>query len=453
MVTRKPPSILLADDDIVLRDLLSFHFDRAGMAVGVFENGINLLKEIGEETQVCIVDLNMPGKRGMDCLKSIKKNHFGVEVIILTNVNAAKEALDAMRIGAFDYITKPFDPDEVILSVRKAMQLSKASKDVVEIRNSVGYAPYKSGVLGESEAMIKVMKLLGRIAPSDNSVLLTGESGTGKGLIARELHAQSKRSGGPFITVSCPSLPKDILESEMFGHEKGAFTGAVARRLGRVELANKGTLFLDEIGEMPLELQPKLLNFLQEKTFFRVGGEKQHEADVRVIAATNMNLELAVQEGRFREDLYFRLNILPIELPALRERGDDVLRLAHHFIERAAKKEKMTVPTLSAAAQNAIQSYFWPGNVRQLENAIERAYLLRLDNSKLDLGDFQSDIIKGVSGKPKEVSLADMTLEEIEKQAIVQTMEACKGNKAETARRLGISEKSVYNKMKRHGLS
>lgn len=452
MNKRKAPPILVADDDSILRDLLSLQLDRAGLNAETFEDGADLLPAVNEDTQVCILDLKMPIMGGMECLKKIKKKNPDTEVIILTTVNEAKDALQAMKDGAFDYITKPFDPDELVLSVRKASQLNKASKTVDELRTSVGFSPYASGVIGESDAMMRIRKLIDRVAPSENPVLLTGESGTGKGLLAREIHAKSLRKDKPFITVSCPSLPKDLLESEMFGHEKGAFSGAVARRLGRAELANGGTLFLDEIGEMPLELQPKLLNFLQEKTFFRVGGEKELEADVRIVAATNADLKAAVSEGSFREDLYFRLNVLPLEIPPLRQRDSDVLLLAQRFLERAAEREKIAVPILAKTAERLLSDFTWPGNVRQLENAIERAFVLRIDEDLIDVDDIPDDIKSGDSSVQGGASLVGMTLDEIEREAIIQNLKACGGNKAQTARRLGITEKSIYNKMKRFGI-
>ncbi len=446
----KLPSILAADDDVVVQRLVAHSFESAGLFVNVYESGKSLLEKINEDTLVCVVDLVMPEVSGMDCLRTIKRKFPKTEVVILTNVNDANKAIDAMRQGAFDYITKPFDPDELCLSVRKAMQLAKANRENEGLREAVNSSPTKSPVIGEAPSIARILKIGDRIAKSKNSVLINGESGTGKGVMARYLHSISDRADKPFITVSCPSLPKDLLESEMFGHEKGAFSGAIQKRLGKVELAHGGTLFLDEIGEMSLDLQPKFLSFIQERTFYRVGGEKQHEADVRIIAATNRDLQKMSQEGGFREDLYFRLNVLPITMPPLRERANDTLLLAQHFLERAAKREGCPPPTIAAQTAAKLSDYHWPGNVRELENVIERAFTLREEEDSIQPSDLSAELQNGDNNaSERPLSLAGKTLSEIERIAIEQTLERCKGNKAETARMLGISEKSIYNKMKR----
>lgn len=446
----KLPSILAADDDVVVQRLVAHSFESAGLFVNVFESGVALLEKINEDTLVCVVDLVMPEVSGMDCLRTIKRKYPKTEVVILTNVNDANKAIDAMRQGAFDYITKPFDPDELCLSVRKAMQLAKANRENEGLREAVSATPSQSPVIGEAPSIERILKIGDRIAKSKNSVLINGESGTGKGVMARYLHSISDRANKPFITVSCPSLPKDLLESEMFGHEKGAFSGAIQKRLGKVELAHGGTLFLDEIGEMSLDLQPKFLSFIQERTFYRVGGEKQHEADVRIIAATNRDLQKMSQEGAFREDLYFRLNVLPITMPPLRERANDVLLLAQHFLTRAAKREGCPAPSIVAETSKKLTAYDWPGNVRELENVIERAFTLRDEEDSIQPSDLPAELSQSnTDGTEKPLSLAGKTLSEIEKIAIEQTLEHCKHNKAETARMLGISEKSIYNKMKR----
>lgn len=451
----KTPTILAADDDIVVQRLISHSFEAAGLHVRVTGSGEELLGNISEDTLVTVVDLVMPGISGMDCLREIKKKYPNTEVIILTHVNDAKNAIDAMREGAFDYVTKPFDPDELCLSVRKAMQLSKANHENQGLKVAVSSIRSTRSFIGESAPIQRILKIGQRIAKSSNSVLLYGESGTGKGVMARHLHAASDRADKPFINVSCPSLPRDLLESEMFGHEKGAFSGAIQKRLGKVELAHGGTLFLDEIGEMPLDLQPKLLSFLQERSFYRVGGEKQLEADVRIIAATNRDLQSMTKNGGFREDLYFRLNVLPVSIPSLRDRQSDSLLLALHFLSRAAKREKSKTPTLTKSATQAITSYDWPGNVRELENSIERAFTLRERESQIDLDDLPQEISGTNSTTPNSdtTSLAGKTLRDIEKAAIKQTLASCNGNKAESARVLGITEKTIYNKMKRLGIT
>lgn len=462
-------TLLVADDDFVVRQLLVHNFERVGLHPEVFEDGEQLVEAATEETLVAVVDLRMPKMSGMDCLKSLKKLYPKLEVIVLTAVNQASEAIEALREGAFDYITKPFEPEELILAVRKAMQLSRTARENQEMRHALDEgAVGQVDVLGQSPAIQRLKALTARVAPSHNTVLITGENGTGKGVLARAIHAASPRSAQPFVSVSCPSLPKDLLESELFGHEKGAFSGAVQRRLGRAEMAHGGTLFLDEIGELPLDLQPKFLSFLQEKTFYRIGGQKLLHSDIRLIAATNRNLQQMVAEGTFREDLYFRLHVLPLEVPPLRERGDDILLLAEHFLARASARAKVAKVEFSGHARQALSTYPWPGNVRQLENAIERAFTLRMDERRVDLLDLPPEVAQASKPAPAApargqdpgpaptngtaLGIGGLSLDELEKRAILETLSLCRGNKAETARVLGITEKSIYNKMRRHGL-
>jgi DNA-binding NtrC family response regulator len=444
--------LLVADDDYIVRKLIAHVFGQAGLPMTVFESGDDLLEGITDETEACVLDLKMPGKGGMDCLKQIKAENPHVEVVILTNINQATEAMEAIRSGAFDYMTKPFDPGEFVHTVRKAMQMSRQQRENSELRHSFMDPDVQLEVLGESEPMARVKKLIQKMAPTDNPVLLTGESGTGKTLLARMIHGCSSRTDGPFISVSCPSLPGELLESEMFGHEKGAFSGAADRRLGRAELADGGTLFLDEIGDLPLALQPKLLTFIQEKSYYRVGGERPLESDVRIIAATNQDLESLVREGRFREDLYFRLNVLPVEMPPLRERLADIPMLVDHFVEAFAAASKERAPLVDMEVYARLSRFGWPGNVRQLENAVVRACTLREDPDRLSEADFDGIFAAPDESDPSMTgnSLAGRALADIEKAAIRQTLDLCQGRKSEAARLLGIAEKSIYNKIKRY---
>jgi DNA-binding NtrC family response regulator len=452
----KNAPLLVADDDYIVRKLISHVFKQAGLPMEVYESGDDLLGAISEETLTCVLDLRMPGKDGMACLRHIKERHPDIEVIILTNINQATEAMEAIRCGAFDYMTKPFDPGEFIHTVRKAMDLARKQRENADLRHSFIDPDVQLDVLGDSQSMKEVHRLVRRMAPMDNPVLLTGESGTGKTLLARMIHGSSQRAEGPFISVSCPSLPGELLESEMFGHEKGAFSGAAERRLGRAELANGGTLFLDEIGDLPLALQPKLLTFIQEKSHYRVGGEKAISSDVRIIAATNTDLEQLVKEGRFREDLFFRLNVLPIEMPPLRERITDIPALTDHFVAAFAASAGGPVPKVDAEVYALLSHFGWPGNVRQLENAVVRSCTLRATPGKLCADDFSGLFQVHEDGHPYSAmgdnSLAGRALADIEKSAIRQTLDLCRGRKAEAARILGIAEKSIYNKMKRYGI-
>ncbi len=459
---KRVSTLLVADDDSVVRKLIGFQFDQAGLYCDLFESGEDLLKMVNEDTQTCVLDLKMPGKGGIDCLIEIKKKYPHVEVIILTNVNQAAEAVEAVRTGAFDYITKPFDPEDLVRSVRKAMRMSRNQRENEDLRSVVSVPNLRVDILGKSEAMGRVKDLLSRVATSDSTVLLTGESGTGKTVHAHAIHKNSPRREGSFVSVSCPSLPGDLLESEMFGHEKGAFSGAVNRRLGRAELANNGTLFLDEIGEMPLNLQAKLLTFLQEKTFYRLGGEKPLSSNARIIAATNQNLEELIAKGQFREDLYFRLNVLPIEIPPLRERVVDIPDLVDHFLNKAAQADSIKAPAVESEVYTVLKKHDWPGNIRELENAVVRAYTLRQEDGSLSPSDFAFGGIGSALGNESSNSvscgstidhLIGSSLADIEKQVIIETLKYCNNNKSEAARVLGIAEKSIYNKIKKYQLS
>ena len=455
-----PPSVLVADDDDIVRKLIGYQFEQAGIKCELFESGNELLKVVNEDTLVCLLDLQMPGKNGLECLETIKAEYAQVEVIMLTSVNKAAEAIQAVRSGAYDYLTKPFDPNELIQVIRKAMLLSRNRKENQELRDSLGEPGVQLDILGESQAMLRIKQMIQRIGPTENTVLLTGESGTGKTLIAHSIHAHSQRAKGPFISVSCPSLPSELLESEMFGHEKGSFSGATKRRLGRAELAKGGTLFLDEIGEMPLSLQAKLLTFLQERTFFRVGGESPITSDVRIIAATNQNLEEMVAKGVFREDLFFRLNVLPLEMPPLRIRLDDIPMFVDYFLARSAASEAKEVPDVDDAVYEKLKQYNWPGNIRELENTVVRAYTLRRNEQKLGQEDLSLNLSLVPQGHMQTdessvgmANLAGHSLAEIEKTALEQTLERCNNNRSAAARMLGIAEKSIYNKMKKFGVT
>lgn len=462
-IREKPSTLLVADDDPVALRLIGFNFDEAGLYCQLFESGDELLEVVNEDTLVCLLDVDMPGTNGIECLERIKKEHPHVEVIMLTNLNEASEAVHSVRAGAFDYLTKPFDPKWLVKAVRSAMQLSRQEKANFELRHSLSESKSCGQTIGESPAMQAVQELMLRVSPSDKAVLLTGESGTGKTLLARTIHNQSNCSEGPFVSVSCPCLPADLLESEMFGHEKGSFSGAHRRRLGKVELAEGGTIFLDEVGEIPLQLQPKLLSYLQEKSFSRIGGEEQLTSNARIIAATNRDLKAMVEDGRFREDLYFRLNVLPIEVPPLRDRKDDIRGLFDHFITRLAEVEgRSRSLNIEPGVYEFLLGRDWPGNVRELENTAARAYVLRAAQDRLQrvdfdflLGERKTDDKPGESKNPRSLGsvgefLANRPLSEIEQEAIKQTILACGGNKKAAAKALGIAEKSIYNKINKY---
>ena len=460
--TGKPITLLTADDDSVIREMIRYYAERAGIKHQIFESGDQLLKHVGEETLVCLLDLNMPGLSGMECLKFLKKHHPHVEVIILTSINQASEAVDAIREGAFDYITKPFDPDDLINGIRNAQTFSRQRKENAELHSSLSESKVDFDLLGNSAPMQHIQSLLQRFSKSGNPILITGESGTGKTLLARRIHALDSQNSGPFISVSCPSIPGELFESELFGHEKGAFSGAIQKRLGKVELANSGTLFLDEIGEMPLHLQSKLLTFLQEKSFYRVGGEKEIFSNARIITATNRELQDLVRKKLFREDLYFRLNVLPIEMPPLRERTVDLPLLVQHFVQQYSISSNSPPLMIDPGVYPSLMQYRWPGNVRELENAVLRACTLRKKETSLEIGDFDSlsqetspiseHLHNAGEGTLAIDNVIGKSYQEIEKIILQNSLIRCGGNKAKTAKMLGIAEKSIYNKLKKHGL-
>jgi DNA-binding NtrC family response regulator len=451
MSNKKNCKLFIADDDDVTRRVIKYGFEAVGLNGRYFDSGDLLMSELDGNVEACVLDLQMSGTNGLDCLKLMKEKFPLLQVIILTSVNQAEEALEAIRCGAFDYMTKPFDMKELVNRARNAMAFSRSQSEKGALKSSLTEPQLFQPSLGDSIAMQRVCRLVDRIAPTDNAVLLTGASGTGKTLLARSIHGASQRASNPFISVSCPSLPGELLESEMFGHEKGAFTGATEQRAGRVQLAEGGTLFLDEIGELSLSLQSKLLTFLQDQSYFRIGGDQPLQGDVRIIAATNQDLNARVRDGLFREDLYYRLNVLPIEMPALKDRAEDIPMLVTHFTKRFVEANKQLMPTIEPELLVRMRQMPWPGNVRELENTLIRMLTLRHLPAALTLEDWDGEN-HGGNGMESALSLAGMTLAEIEKLALVQTLELCGQRKAEVARMLGVAEKSIYNKIKRHGI-
>lgn len=444
--------LIVADDDPTIRRLLTIHGERGGFEVIAVENGEEAMAAINDETEVVLLDLHMPKLDGFGCLERISKEFPALPAVVLSAADEADQAVKAMKLGAMDYLTKPFDADELMAVLRNARRMRKAERENEELREAIGGmgGPAVELVM-ESEAMKIVMAQAQKIARLDSTVLLTGESGVGKGMLARMIHSESHRAGKPFVTVSCPAVPRELLESELFGHEKGAFTGAVKRRIGKIEAAAGGTLFLDEIGELPIDLQPKLLNVLQDREFQRVGGEELLKADVRIVAATNIDFEKKIKEGEFREDLYYRLSVIPIEIPPLRERLESLDVLCEHLLKKISGRQGRAKTRISKAALLVLQKYDWPGNVRQLENVLERAAAFS-DEGIIEEKDLPREV-KGVLCEGPEIAgIGGIALAELEKQALIQTLKLTGGNKAETARQLGVTEKSVYNKLKRHGL-
>jgi len=453
--------ILVIDDEESIRELLKDFLESKGMEVITSsdgESGLNHLKE--EKFDLFLLDLMMPGMSGLDVLKETASEKIDTPSIVITAHATVQTAVEAMKLGAFDYITKPFNLEEFFLSVKRALDVSKLQEENTrlkqELKKKFGY----SKIIGNSIPIQNVIKFIEKIADTDSTVLITGESGTGKELVAKTIHYNSSRSKKPLIPLNCAAIPKDILESELFGHEKGAFTGAVNTRIGRFELANNGTLFLDEIAELAPALQVKLLRVLQEKEFERVGGIKTIKVDVRILAATNRDLEKAVKDGTFREDLYYRLNVIPIHLPQLRKMKEDIPLLVGHFVEDISRRKKKEQPIITPEVMNCMVNYRWPGNVRELENLIERLTILKEgDEVRLeDLPERLREKYQDERPPSREQELSsdgvdlNMMLDEIENNMIIQALEISKGVKSKAASLLGLNRTTLIEKMKKKAI-
>ena len=449
------PDLLIVDDDETIQRLLCIAAEDLGWHPVSAGSGAEALKLLNEGIAAVILDHGMPGMNGIETLVHIRRLAPRLPVIMLTGLNDAETAVQALRAGADDYLTKPFELRRLFDILKEAKAARKRTPQVAN-DNEGGGREVKSAIQSASPQLRRLLDHLVKAASLDSTILLTGESGTGKSHFAREIHRLSPRSGEEFITVSCPALPRELLESELFGHERGAFTGATSSRAGRFEQASKGTLFLDEIGDLPPKLQPKLLNVLQDREFFRVGGSKVLRTNARVIAATNVDLKSRVQDGTFREDLYYRLNIIELRVPPLRDRMEDLSDLTDGILQRIAKRRGLTGWQLTGDAREALMGFDWPGNVRQLENVLERATAFA-ETAVLHADDFLH-LLEGRNGAaaggppPPSANVRGQTLQEAEREIFIQTYLRTGKNKAQTGRELGISERSVYNLLSRHGL-
>lgn len=466
-------AVLVIEDDETVRDVLYSFLTEKGFEVTLAksgEEGIDLLRT--SKFELILTDLVMPGLGGMDVLKEVKAAKILAPVIVLTAYGTVQSAVEAMKLGAFDYITKPFNLDEISIVIEKALNLSKLQKENLMLKMQLRKRYNFKGLVGRSKSMEHVYEMIEKIADTDSTVLILGESGTGKELIAKTIHYNSSRAAAPFVPINCAAIPKDLLESELFGHEKGAFTGAVTTRIGRFELAQNGTLFLDEVAELAPSLQVKLLRVLQEREFERVGGMKTIKVDVRILAATNRDIEKAVKEGAFREDLFYRLNVIPIHLPPLRERIDDIPILVDHFAHDFAKKRKREPITFSKEAMACLLSYHWPGNVRELENLIERLTILAAGNvvNEADLpekmrqlsfcpSEQQTGHTGGMDpGLSYAVQLADRGVDlnavvnNLEKELIINALKKSGGVRSKAAQLLGLNRTTLIEKMKKMGI-
>ncbi|MFL5354820.1 sigma-54-dependent transcriptional regulator [Archangium sp.] len=443
--------ILVVEDEREMRALLEKGLARRGFQPSVrgsADEAFALLES--EDFDTVLTDLRMPGMDGLALCERIVLNRPDIPVVVVTAFGTLETAVAAIRAGAYDFVTKPVDLDALTLVLERAVQHRALRDEVRRLRRALGDVSADGGVVGESPALRRVYELIDRVADSDASVLVTGESGTGKEVAARALHARSRRNPGPFVAINCAAMPEALLESELFGHAKGAFTDAKAARTGLFIKASGGTLFLDEVGEMPLALQPKLLRALQERTVRPVGGDTELPFDARIVAATNRDLELAVEEGRFREDLYYRLNVIGLELPPLRARGNDILLLAQRFLEHFAARSGKRVVGLSPAAAQRLLAYSWPGNVRELQNCIERAVALT-SYEQLTVEDLPERIRDYRAASPAQGN--DMSelvsLEEMERRYIQRVLDTVGGSRTLASRILGVDRKTLYRKLGR----
>lgn len=451
--------ILVLDDEPNLLLILEALLSDAGYSVTALsdpEMGLAYLDE--SEVDAIITDMKMPKLTGQDVLEHVKRNYPHIPVLIMTAYGSIEAAVEAMKVGAFDYITKPFANDELLLSVSKAMQLANARRQYRLLHENLEDRYGLHQIIGKSKAIHNVLEMVDRAAPSRSTVLITGESGTGKELVARAIHFASPRKNGPFVSVNCMAFNAGVLESELFGHEKGSFTGAVAQKRGRFELAHEGTLFLDEIGELSQDIQVKLLRVLQERRFERVGGSKEIEVDIRVVTATNKNLLEAVEKGEFREDLYYRLNVVQIHLPPLRERREDIPLLAQHFGQKYVQENNMEHKTFSPETMDYLAGYEWPGNVRQLENIIERCMVLAsgdtigVEDLPPEIKDEESQFKSAVDLLPVQLNLAD-TLEKIEAALVRRALAKADFVQVKAADLLGLSKSNLQYKLKKYKIT
>ncbi len=450
-------TLLIVDDENEHLQSLKKIFEREGCMVHTAASGELALDVVRKEAiQVILTDLMMPGMGGQDLLKAARAIRNEIDVVMMTAYATIENAVAAMREGAYDFIQKPFKSALVLRVIERALERQALRAENILLRRELAEVSQGSPppIIGRSPAMVATMEIIWQAAPSTATVLLWGESGTGKELLARAIHTQSPRKDKPFVVVNCAALPESILESELFGHEKGAFTGAGERKEGRIERAHTGTLFLDEVGEMSLPVQAKLLRILQEGEFERVGGTELRKVDFRLVAATNRDLESSIKEGRFREDLYYRLNVIGVQLPPLRDRPEDIPLIADHFVRHYAHKNNKEVSGFSEAARKALQQYGWPGNVRELENVVERAVVLTR-TAIVELGDLPQPIQQGADKRrahihrngPQVIIPFGTKLEEMERFMIRETLKETGGDKSLAAQLLGIAARTIYRKL------
>jgi DNA-binding NtrC family response regulator len=450
-------TILIVEDEPKMQRLLDLNLKEEGYdthSAADAEAGLNILRQ--EKIDLVLTDLKLPGMNGLEFLQAVKRTNAAIPVVLVTAYGSVETAVEAMKAGASDYVLKPFSMEEIKLILRKELDVRSLREENRTLREALGRRYEFKNIVGRSNTMQEVLAKVEQVAPTNSTVLLGGESGVGKDMIARAIHQHSRRASGPFIKINCTAIPENLLESELFGYEKGAFTGAVAAKPGKFELADKGTIFLDEIGDVPGTIQVKLLRVLQEREFERLGGTKTLKVDVRVVAATNQDLRAALEEGTFREDLYYRLNVVPISIPPLRQRREDIPYLADFFLERFTRESGKNLAGITPAAMKILTDFHWPGNVRELENIIERAVVMA-NGEKVELGDIQLDIAPArlpaaADGTAAPFLPEGMTLEQHEDELIREALRRAAGNKSQAARLLGLSRNALRYRLSKIGV-
>jgi DNA-binding NtrC family response regulator len=444
------PTVLVIEDEEKLRRVIELQLRTAGFEVeqaGSAEAALQLT----DKADLILTDLRLPGLSGLELLTQLRRQNSHTPVIVMTAFSSVETAVEAMRAGAVDFLPKPFSLDHLMTVVNKAVELRNLRDENRELREELGTRYQFDNLVGRSEAMREIFATISRVAPTRATVLLAGESGVGKDMIARAIHHHSPRAGRPFVKINCTSIPENLMESELFGYEKGAFTGANVSKPGKFEQADTGTVFLDEIGDVPPSIQVKLLRILQEREFERLGSNKTKHIDVRVLAATNVDLRAALEQGTFREDLYYRLNVLPIDIPPLRDRKEDIPYLAEFFVKKLAKDLGSTVDGISEGAIQRLLQYHWPGNVRELENVIERSIVLSA-HPTLEAEDIKLDVQPRSRPQAEQFLPDGMTLDEYEQSIIREALKRANGNKSQAARLLGLTRNALRYRLSQMGL-
>jgi DNA-binding NtrC family response regulator len=448
VLPHKKIKILVVDDEPSIRESLSGWLKQDGLEVDTAADGHAALAITSEKHyDIMLIDVKMPEMDGLTLLRKLKENEPETAVVMMTAHGAIQDAVDAMRLGAYDYLIKPFDLEELSLTIEKLIRLQTLAMENLILKDRMASMTRFENLVGQSPPMLRLFETIVDVAQSDATVLITGETGTGKELVARAIHAQSPRCYGPFIAINCGAFTEHLLESELFGHEKGAFTDAKYTKKGRLEMADAGTLFFDEVGDISMKMQIDLLRVLETHEFTRVGGTVTLRSDFRIIAATHRNLQEAIEQKSFRQDLFYRLNVVHLQVPPLRDRQEDISLLAHHFLRRFATETNKKIDSIHPAALEAMRHYSWPGNVRELENAIERAVVVEKGRQ------IKPADLPFVISKAEEPEIGKLSLEEMERQHIARILAAESGNISNTAKTLGINRTTLYHKIKKYGLS